>query len=249
METANPAGAGEEERGALARLVEDPTSRKRFLRMTGAGAAGAFATLVAACGETEIPIGTSQRDPGTVAEFGPGDIGIVNYALTLEYLDVDFYSQVRESGEVKNQRLRKLIDKVYKNEVEHQRALERVAEQMGRPIKRPAFDVDFVLEGGERRILVESAKLENLGAAAYLGQAPRIADKEVLASALSIHTVEARQAAAFNDIAGRNFGSGNPLIGSVPNGAFSKPMSMQQVLAVASKFKPRGVGVLESPGQ
>lgn len=250
METGCSAAAGADsgEQDALAQLVDDPSSRKRFLRMVGsAGAAGAFATLVAACGEEETPIGNTQRDPGTVAEFGPGDVGIVNYALTLEYLEEDFYEQVRKSGEVTDGALKKLIDDVYKNEQEHVRALEKVAEQMGRPVKRPKTDFDSVLEGGQRKILATAAVVENLGASAYLGQAPRIVDRQVLASALAIHTVEARHAAAFNEMAGNGFGGDDQLIGTVPDGSFAKPQTMQEVLKEAKKFLPKGLPGLESP--
>ena len=44
--------------------------------------------------------------------------------------------------------------------------------------------------------------VENLGAAAYLGQAGNIESPEVLASALAIHTVEGRHAAALNTLLG-----------------------------------------------
>ena len=249
METGCSAAAGADsgEQDALAQLVDDPSSRKRFLRMVGsAGAAGAFARSWPR-GEKETPIGNTQRDPGTVAEFGPGDVGIVNYALTLEYLEEDFYEQVRKSGEVTDGALKKLIDDVYKNEQEHVRALEKVAEQMGRPVKRPKTDFDSVLEGGQRKILATAAVVENLGASAYLGQAPRIVDRQVLASALAIHTVEARHAAAFNEMAGNGFGGDDQLIGTVPDGSFAKPQTMQEVLKEAKKFLPKGLPGLESP--
>ena len=43
-----------------------------------------------------------------------------------------------------------------------------------------------------------AATVENLGAAAYLGQAGNIKSKEILAAALAIHTIEARHAATLN---------------------------------------------------
>ncbi len=251
METGDPAAAGTDtgNRGALARLVDDASSRKQFLRMVGgAGAAGAFATLAAACGEQDTPIGSTQRDPGTEDSFGPGDIGIVNYALTLEYLEQDFYEQIRKSGEVTNRALKKLIEEVYSNESEHVAALEKTAEQMGRPVVRPKTNFDSVLEGGQPKILSESAKVENLGASAYLGQAPRVSDRAVLAAALSIHTVEARHAAAFNKMAGEGFSGKGTLIGTIPDGPFAKPKTMQEVLKEAKKFLPEGIPELESPG-
>lgn len=251
MERGSPAAAGADsgDEGALAQLVDDPSSRKQFLRMVGgAGAAGAFATLAAACGEREMPIGQSQARPGTVGQFGPGDVGIVNYALTLEYLEQDFYDQILESGEVTNRALKKLLEQTYSNESEHVAALEKVAEQMGRPVVRPKTNFDSVLEGGQPRILSESAKVENLGASAYLGQAARVSDRMVLAAALSIHTVEARQGAAFNKMAGEGFSGKTELLGTVPDGPFAKPKTMQEVLKEAKKFLPEGLPELESPG-
>ena len=42
--------------------------------------------------------------------------------------------------------------------------------------------------------------VENLGASAYLGQAPHIQNPEVLASALAIHSVEARHASTLGTL-------------------------------------------------
>ena len=85
-------------------------------------------------------------------------------------------------------------------------------------------------------VLATAATVENLGAAAYLGQAGRIEDKEILAAALSIHSVEARHAAALNDLAGRGFKGDGALEGSIPDGAFAKPMSMDEVLKQVKPF-------------
>jgi len=72
-----------------------------------------------------------------------------------------------------------------------------------------------------------AATVENLGASAYLGQAGNIQSKEVLAAALSIHTVEARHAAALNSLTGRP---------PTPDGAFAKPATMAQVLPQVKPF-------------
>ena len=72
-----------------------------------------------------------------------------------------------------------------------------------------------------------AATVENLGAAAYLGQAPKIQSKEILAAALAIHTVEARHAATLNTLL---------KMSPTPNGGFGVPMSMSQVLAAVKPF-------------
>ena len=76
--------------------------------------------------------------------------------------------------------------------------------------------------------IVKTAQaVENLGAAAYLGQAAKIKNKDILAAALSIHSVEARHAAALNTLLGKDI---------TPDGAFAKPASMAEVLPIAKQF-------------
>jgi len=69
--------------------------------------------------------------------------------------------------------------------------------------------------------------VENLGAAAYLGQAPHIQNPEVLATALAIHTVEARHAATLGTLVKKSL---------TPDGAFAKPDDMSTVLAAVKPF-------------
>ena len=87
---------------ALDELAKDPSSRKRFLSMVGgAGAAGALAVFMAACGDDD-----EEKTGGTASENkkksggGAADLEIVNYALTLEYLEAQFYADVIKSGVV-----------------------------------------------------------------------------------------------------------------------------------------------------
>ena len=72
-----------------------------------------------------------------------------------------------------------------------------------------------------------AGSVENLGASAYLGQAPLIKSKEILAAALAIHSIEARHAATLNLVLMKS---------PTPDGAFAKPMTMAQVLAVVKPF-------------
>jgi rubrerythrin len=213
---------------ALGKLADDPASRKRFLRMMGgAGAASALAIFMAACGDDDSSSsssGTTTKDKSTAMS---GDLEIVQYALTLEYLETDFYNAVIDSGVIKDKALGDVAKMIRDNEQEHVDALKATVEKLGGKAKRPKTTFDAVLEGGPDMVLETAATVENLGAAAYLGQAGRIESKEVLAAALAIHSVEARHAAALNSVVGRTI---------VPDGAFAKPASMAQVLPQVKPF-------------
>jgi hypothetical protein len=215
------------ETGALRQIEQDPSSRKRFLKLAGAGGAGALALLVAACGSDNngqggahkgASAGSKTTAGGASSQFGPGDPGIARYALTLEYLEADFYAQAAASGMLKGRALE--LGKVFgAHEAAHVDALEALMRKLGvalPPKPKGRFPLD-----SQGSILQLAATVENLGAAAYLGQAGRIQDKEILAAALSIHSVEARHASALNQALGKP---------ATPDGGFAVPASMDDVL-------------------
>jgi rubrerythrin len=220
--------------GAMRELADDPTSRKRFFKMMGgAGAVSAFSILLAACGDDDesSSAGATTEEAGTTgASMGgaEGDLEIANYALTLEYLEADFYAAVIASGVVKDRKVAELAKSIGENEQEHVDALMAMVEKFGgTPAAKPKTTFQSVIEGGPKMILETAATVENLGAAAYLGQAGEIENMEVLAAALSIHSVEARHAAALNTLVGKRV---------TPDGAFAKPASMDEVLPKVKPF-------------
>ena len=214
---------------AMRELAHDDSSRKSFLKLVGgAGAASAFAVFLAACGgEEEESTAAGGQTPAEQKMPGGGDLAIVQYALTLEHLETDFYNAVLDSGVVKNKQLGETAKLIRDAEQAHVDTLMGVVKDLGGTPKRPKTNFDAVLEGGEQMVLETAATVENLGAAAYLGQAPRIQSKEILAAALSIHSVEARHASALNTVVGRSI---------VPDGAFAKPASMEEVLPQVKPF-------------
>ena len=221
----------EDERSALEELRQEPGSRAQFMKMVGgAGAVGALSVLIAACGgdDEESSTGSGSSSGGSGGGASKGDLEIVNYALTLEYLEADFYQQVLDSGEVTDKKVAQVAMEISENEQEHVAALTATVKKLGgKPAAKPTTNFDSVLEGGEKMILETAATVENLGAAAYLGQAGRIKNMEILAAALSIHTVEARHAAVLNNVVGRSI---------VPDGAFAKPAGMAEVLEAVKPF-------------
>ena len=215
--------------GALHELAEDQGDRKRFLRMMGgAGAASAFAIFVAACGDDDESSGSAGGTTKTNAENAKqGDLEIVQYALTLEHLETDFYNAVIDAGVITDKALAETAKLIRDNEQEHVDALTGTVKKLGGTPQRPKTNFDAVIEGGPKMVLETAATVENLGAAAYLGQAGRIKSKEILAAALAIHSIEARHAAALNRVVGKTI---------VPDGAFAKPASMEEVLPKVKPF-------------
>lgn len=211
-------------------LTESQSSRAQFLKVAGgAGAAGALAIFVAACGGDDDKDSASKpAEKKPTSADTKGDLEIVNYALTLEYLEAAFYKQAIESGEVKTPAVVEVAKTIYADEQEHVAALTATVKQLGgTPAAMPKTAFDDVIAGGEKMILTTAAAVENLGAAAYLGQAGNIKNKDILAAALSIHTNEGRHAAALNTVIGKSI---------VPDGAFAKPADMATVLKTVKPF-------------
>ena len=220
------------DQSALRELAEDPTSRKKFLRMGGGGVAASLAVFIAACGSSDDDQATTSQpkaesttapDTSGTEQFGKGDLGIANYALTLEYLETEFYTRAAESGMLKGKVL-ETAKRFGSEEVKHVEALTAlITKAGGKPATQPK--AKFPLED-EKAILELAATVENLGASAYLGQADKIADKEILAAALSIHSIEARHAAVLNEVTGKP---------PSPD-AFAKPATAAEVLKAVQPF-------------
>jgi rubrerythrin len=210
--------------GIVEQLVRDDVSRKRFLKMAGgAGAASFGAFALAACGSSKSSSTAAPAATSTTAS-STGDVGILNYALTLEYLESEFYAKVIEA-KLFSGKVGALIGEFGKQEDTHVEALKGAVEKLGgTPAANP--NGKFPIENANQ-VADLAYKVENLGAAAYLGQAPLIQSPEVLATALAIHTVEARHAATIGTLIKKSV---------TPVGAFGVPAEMSTVLAAVKPF-------------
>jgi rubrerythrin len=214
------------ETNALSRMASDPVSRRKFIALGGGSAAAAF---LVACGSdsgstTTTPASGGSTEPVIEEKFGKGDVGILNYALTLEYLETAFYADVVKSGLFKGSDLA-TIKKFGEEEAEHVTALTAFVKKLGgKPAPKPK--TEFPLKSA-KSVLELAGTVENLGAAAYLGQAASIKGAETLAAALSIHSVEGRHAAALNTLLGESI---------TPDGAFAVPAGAPEVLKSVEPF-------------
>ncbi|MEO8691074.1 MAG: ferritin-like domain-containing protein [Solirubrobacteraceae bacterium] len=193
--------------------VVNGDTRAQFLAKAGIFGGGAFggAALLGLTAE------------GAAAATAKSDVAILNFALTLEYLEAAFYTEAEQMLGADGE-LALFIRVVAAHERAHVSALKKV---LGRKaVKKPKFNFRGTTES-ESKFRATAQVLEDTGVKAYKGQAPRIKSNAILNAALAIHAVEARHAAWIRDLNGT---------APAPT-AFDKPLSKSAVLAAVSKTK------------
>jgi len=192
-------------------------TRKSFLR--NAGILGGGVALL-----TTLP-GIARAAGG----LPKGDIDILNYALTLEYLESAFYAEANKSGALSG-RYADFAKTVGAHEDAHVQALKKTLG--AKAVKKPKFD--FHGAASTQSSFGKTAMvLEDTGVKAYQGQATNIKTPAVLAAAISIHPVEARHAAWIASI----------LHGQPAPEAFNPAADMATILAAV-----KGTGFISATG-
>jgi hypothetical protein len=168
----------------LATIKVQGTTREAFL---------VRATLVA--GATYGALSATPYITKALAKGAGGDVGILNYALTLEYLETEFYTLgVKQVNGLSGDDL-KLARELRDNEAEHVAALKATIKKLGgKPVKKPTFDFGPAFDS-PAAFLKTANVLEDAGVSAYNGAGPLIESGDVLGAAGSIVQVEARHAA------------------------------------------------------
>ena len=192
----------------LAEVEVNGMSRSSFL-LKGALATGAVYGVTAVAPFVSNALAASS------------DVDILNFALTLEYLETNFYQvkgkTVHLGGEAKT-----LAKTFGDEEAEHVAALTgAIKKSGGKPVKMPQFAFPVTNQAGFLKL---AYTLENVGVSAYNGAGPSLKSKALLAAAGSIVQVEGRHAATIAVLTGKKI---------TPDGAFDKPLTMKQVLAAA----------------
>lgn len=155
-----------------------------------------------------------------------GDVSILQYALTLEYLETAFYTQaVQKTPHLKGMAL-EVAKTLRENEKEHVDALTKTIQSLGaKPGKAPGVNFGTAF-ASVASFLKAAQTFEELGVSAYNGAAPLVSSKDVLTAAGGIVQVEARHAAVIRYLRGQ----------PITPGAFDIAMDMADVLAAAKPF-------------
>jgi len=162
------------------------------------------------------------------AQEGPSDVTILNYALTLEYLEANFYAGA----------LRKFNKKAFQKAGYPAFVYERVRALAAQEASHASFLAGALGDAATQpctyrfpyktipEFLALSRVLEGVGVSAYLGAAADITSDAYLTAAGSILTVEARHQAVISEIQGA---SGFP-------SPYDTPLDYSQVYSLAAPF-------------
>ncbi len=152
------------------------------------------------------------------AGVAASDVAILNYALTLEYLESAFYAEAVSKGQIHDMHVLAFAKVVAKHEALHVSFLKGALGSAA--VKKPKFDFKGTT-ANQAKFMATAQVLEDTGVAAYLGQVGLIKSKKILGAAGAILPVEARHAGWIRDLNG---------VSGAPQ-AFEAPKSKAQVLA------------------
>lgn len=191
-------------------------------------------------------------------------LNVLNFALTLEYLEDDFYRGGLDAGVIPSEAL-PIFQTISIHETAHVALLTgAITSGGGTPVAKPTFDFtaggvlpDPFDPANYAIFQALSQAFEDTGVRAYKGQAGAlISNDAILTTALQIHSVEARHASAVRRLrgqkgwitgnetdlpaaaaavyAGEEAGAGVTTAASAE--AFDEPLTMDQVLSIANLF-------------
>ncbi|HEX3855064.1 MAG TPA: ferritin-like domain-containing protein, partial [Polyangiaceae bacterium] len=182
------------------------------------GAAMSGGAVLSALAPSAFAATQKGRPP---AKFGKGDVGILNYALTLEYLEAAFYNGASAASLPLSSQAAAFLKVVTDDENAHVKFLKKALG--AKAAKEPKFD--FKGTNTNADMFMKTAQvLENTGVHAYLGQVLNIKTPAHVGAAGSILTIEARHASVIGLL---NDPSGAAI---APDGPFDKPWTAAKVL-------------------
>ena len=163
--------------------------------------------------------------PGSASASKKSDVAILNFALTLEYLEATFYAIAATKGF--GPRVGRLARVIRDHEIAHVKALVATIPSLGgTPVKKPKFNFPPSIYANETVFLQTAMALEDTGVGAYNGAGPALTLKPVKEAAASIVAVEAMHASWVRGVAGT----------APAPASFDDLLTTQQVLAAAGPF-------------
>lgn len=173
--------------------ADEPVSRRDALNQlkdTGLSVAAA-----------SLPLALLSRSQPTYAQ-SQDIVEVLNFALTLEYLEDSYYRQALNTSGLIPSEARPVYEQVSKHEAAHVQVLTSTINDLGGdPVSFSNVDFDFTAGGSFApfddypTFLLLSQAFEDTGVRAYKGQASKLTGNDLLTAALQIHSVEARHAA------------------------------------------------------
>ena len=163
--------------------------RAGFLKkgaLAGGGLIAGSAMFDTFLASAEAAISTTRRSKAN-------DVRILNYALTLEFLEAEFYKQaLANQAYGSSAPLKRFAEVVARHEAKHVTFLRGALG--AKAIKKPTFDFGDTVKD-QAKFAATAQVLEDTGVSAYLGQVKNVFQGGVLQAAGTIVTVEARHAA------------------------------------------------------
>jgi len=218
--------------------INEMTARREPVEQAKA-ITGALATTIISFGALAgAAYGQDNKLPGKIVD-------VLNFALTLEYLEDEFYRTALGSSGLIPRDTQDVFGQISKHETAHVALLKSVLGS--RAAAKPTFD--FTAGGAfadvfrnYQTFLAVSQAFEDTGVRAYKGQAGNLKDNaKILTTALQIHSVEARHAAQVRKLRGET-----PWIVSDSRGTL--PAATQPVYNGEGNATQGGVNVANLPG-
>lgn len=184
----------EQSESRIQAVMQSPRSRRNFLKGVGATLAALAVTAV-------NPVGQGTAYASATLQ-GLSDLDILNFALTLEHLEAEFYKMAVSGGKLSGDVLT-ILTAVRDHEVAHVDTLTQVITQLGGTPAAKNASYNFGDMSTQDAILATAETLEGVGVGAYTGAAALIKDKTtLLPAAASIEQVEARHYGAIRYLRG-----------------------------------------------
>jgi rubrerythrin len=203
-------------------MLNNIWNRRIFIRRTALGTGAVIA------GSTAIELLSTTR-AWAAAEGTDGDI--LNFALTLEYIESTFYERGNAANVITDAREKDIFSTIQKDEEAHVQALTDTLNKLGvTPVAKPTITFPASTFASRDAYLKLAMIFENTGVGAYLGQAGSITNKDILQAAAGIFGVEARHAALIGIV------SGATPEGGIYMGATETPIAKATVLTAVMPF-------------